>query len=240
MVFMKRLLVFGYLFLAFCFLLTGCKTTKTGSVAEAPPVLVMENPPKTLAILPFENNSVTDPLKYVPLSKGIAAMLITDLNRAGTSIKLIEREKIQALLKEIALGQSGAIDQATAVRVGRVLGAQSIGFGSFMVLEEAVRIDLRIINVETSEVIMADSVTGNSGNFISLEQNLAKRIARSLKVAHKPENASGKSDISGALYFSIGVDAYDQGDHKTAEMMFEKAVAIDPSYRQKIRIIRGS
>ncbi len=51
---------------------------------------------KTLAILPFENNSVTDTAMYAPLAKGLSAMLITDLNTGGSTLKIIERGKIQA------------------------------------------------------------------------------------------------------------------------------------------------
>ncbi len=195
---------------------------------------VIEKVPKTLAILPFENNSVTDPEKYAPLSKGVAAMLITDLNRAGTSIKLIERTKIQTLLKEVALGQSGALDHSTAIQVGKILGAQSIAFGSFMVLENTVRMDLRIIKVETSEVIMAENVIGEKSSFITLVQDLAHQIALSLESAFSPEAASGKSDINAALYFSKGVEALDIGDGDSAQKLFEKAIAIDPSYQQQV------
>jgi TolB-like protein len=202
-------------------------------------VTTTEKAPNTLAILPFDNNSITHPEKYSPLSKGVAAMLITDLNRAGTSMKLIERTKIQSLLKEVALSQSGAIDQSTAIQVGKMLGAQSIAFGSFMVVENTVRMDLRIIKVETSELIMAEKVIGDSNNFIQLEQDLAQKIAQSLKVAFQPEMISGESSISAALYFSQGVEALDNGDHAGAKELFDKAISIDPSYKQQVENING-
>jgi len=132
---------------------------------------------QTLAIFPFENNSVTDPGPYEPLCNGLSAMLITDLKNAGTRLKVVERDKIKAVLKEIALGQSGAVDQATAIQAGKILGAQTIAFGSFMVLEGQVRIDVRIIYVETSEMILGDYVMGSRKKFMKLERQLAKKIA---------------------------------------------------------------
>lgn len=239
MIVINRPFLLWILFVAAFFLTTGCNTSHTGVSTKSVPVLVLEDPPETLAILPFENNSVTEPEKYAPLSKGMSAMLITDLNRAGTSVKLIEREKIQTLLKEIALGQSGTVDQTTAVQVGKLLGAQSIAFGAFMVLDTTVRIDLRIINVETSELILADNVTGGSSNFIRLEQDLAQRIANSLKIALKPQKTPDQSDILAALYFSQGIEAHDAGDQEKAKKMFGQAVSIDPSYRDKIQDIDG-
>ncbi len=103
--------------------------------------------PTTLAVLPFENNAVTDAQKYDPLSSGLAAMLISDLTRHGAGMTIIERQKISALLKEIALSQTGVIDEATAVKAGKMLGAQHIAFGSFMVIGPAVRLVVRIIIV---------------------------------------------------------------------------------------------
>jgi TolB-like protein len=147
----------------------GCAGAQK-SVKEETTATVYHQTPKTLAILPFENNSVTDPELYHPLTKGLSAMLITDLSNNVSTLKLIERNKVQSLLKEIALSQSGSIDKSTAIRAGKILGAQAITFGSFMVLEEQVRIDARIVKVETSEVLMAESILGRSDNFIDLER----------------------------------------------------------------------
>jgi TolB-like protein len=219
---------------------TGCATPASEVTrAETGPVAQLDQPPTTLAILPFENNAVTDSEKYEPLSKGLAAMLINDLNREGTSLKIIERTMIQSLLKEVALGQSGSVDQATAVRVGKMLGAQSIAFGSFVVLAQSARIDVRIIKVETSELIMAESVTGHIGHFMGLEQELAGKIAHSLRVALQPQAVAGKSDIAAALLFSRGLEALDNGNRAEAQRLFDQSIALDASYRQQVQGLKG-
>ncbi|MBC8463437.1 MAG: hypothetical protein H8D61_00500 [Deltaproteobacteria bacterium] len=190
--------------------------------------------PTTLAILPFENNSITEPDKYAPLSKGLAAMLITDLKKTGTSLILIERGKIQAIIKEIALGQTGSVDKSTAMKAGKILGAQSIAFGSFMVLGKNVRIDTRIVKVETSELIMSEGIDGSADNFITLERELAQKIADSLKVALKPSTGKSKSDINAAIYFSQGLDALDRGDTAEAKRLFDKCIKLDSAYKDQV------
>ncbi len=195
--------------------------------------------PETLAILPFENNSVTDPEKYQPLSKGLSAMLITDINQNQRALKVIERNKIAALLKEIALSQTGSVDESTAIRAGKILGAQSIAFGSFIVLGSSVRIDTRIINVETSELIMAESIMGSSSAFMQLERDLAQKIAKSLKIAFKLKKAATGSNIDTALYFSRGVDAFDKGNRTEAKQLFQQCINIDPSYKRQVDNIQG-
>lgn len=208
-------------------------------VKEKTAATVYDQAPKTLVILPFENNSVTDPEYYDPLTKGLSAMLITDLSNNVSTLKLIERDKIQSLLKEIALSQSGSIDKSTAIRAGKILGAQATTFGSFMVIEKQVRIDARIVKVETSEVLMAESILGRSDNFIDLERELAAKIAKSLNSTFKPKTETSTSDINAALYFSKGLAAYDNGDVAEAERMFKKSVELDAAYKEQVESITG-
>ena len=196
--------------------------------------------PKTLAIFPFENNSVTDPAQYDPLRKGLCAMLITDLNKGGSALTIIERSKIESLLKEIALGQGGSIDQSTAVQMGKILGAQSIAFGSFMVLGNQVRMDVRVIKVETSELIVSESITGSSDDFMALEARLAEKIAQSLRVAFVPTTLGSASDMDAALTFSQGLEALDQGDRAKADRLFAKTIELDPAFRSRVEAIKGA
>lgn len=204
----------------------------TASISGASPD--GKNAPTTLAILPFENNSITDPKRYAPLGKGLAAMLITDLKNAGTTLKIIERSKITAILREVAMGQTGAVDEATAIKAGKILGAQSIAFGSYMVMGSQMRIDMRIVKVETSELILSKSASGNNDDFIGLENQLAQKIAESLKVALQPVAKNSKSSIEAALSFSKGLEALDKNDQTTARKMFAKAVALDPAYQSQV------
>jgi len=192
---------------------------------------------QTLAILPFDNNSITDPEKYAPLSNGLAAMLITDLNKNDSVLKVIERNKIKSILKEIALGQLGGVDDSTAIKAGKILGAQSIGFGSFTIMGDLMRIDVRIIKVESSELVMAESVSGETQNFMALETELATKIADTLKTSLKEVPGKSKSSIDAALYFSKGLDALDKSDKKKAQKFFNKAIELDPKYKIQVQAI---
>ncbi len=196
-------------------------------------------PPKTLAIFPFENNSITDAERFAPLGKGLAAMLITDLSKTGTALKVIERENIKALIEEIAFNESGIVDESTAVRLGKMLGAQSIAFGSFMVMGNQIRIDSRIINVETSELIMAESVMGGEAEFMKLVRDLARKIAGSFKVAFRSPGAASGGSIDAALFFSKGLDALDRGNKAEAGRLFKKSVQLDPAYKKQVDNVKG-
>lgn len=231
-----KILKFVAILAVFCIAL-GCACAQRAQDKSKPARL--DRTLKTLAILPFENNSVTDPDLFAPLSKGLAAMLISDLNKSGSALKLIERNKIQSLLKEIALSQTGSVDEATAIRAGKILGAQAIAFGSFVVLGKTVRIDARIIKVETSELIMAESITGKVDNFMELERNLAQKIAHSLNLALKLTTGKAESGINAALYFSKGLDALDRNNRTEAGKLFKMSIKLDPAYKQQVDNVQG-
>lgn len=197
----------------------------------------------TLAILPFDNNSLTEPEHYAPLSNGLPAMMITDLNSAQTLLKVIERDKIRSILEEIDFHQTGSVDRETMIRAGKLLGAQSIAFGSFMVMGDQVRIDARLVKTETGEVLMAESTTGSAKQFLDLEKDLVAKIAQNLGIALKghlsKEVGKTHSDILAAVLYSRGLHAFDKGDNEAAESLFEQCIKADPDYRKRISIIKA-
>ena len=56
----------------------------------------------------------------------------------------------------------GGVDQSTAIEAGKIPGAQSIGFGSFAILDDMIRMGVRIIRVERRKLVMAESISGES------------------------------------------------------------------------------
>jgi TolB-like protein len=140
--------------------------------------------PKTVAVLYFDNN--TGRADYDPFGRGISAMLITDLS-AVSQIRIVEREKLQSVLDEQHLQQSSMFDPATAVKAGKLLGAEYLLTGAFSAVDPQMRIDTRVIRVETGEVVRTSKVQGKSDDFFSLQQKLAKELVGALPIAVSPE-----------------------------------------------------
>jgi aspartyl aminopeptidase len=44
------------------------------------------------------------------------------------------------------------VDESTRLQLGRLLQAQQMVFGSYMVIEDVVRIDLRLVDVQTGVI----------------------------------------------------------------------------------------
>jgi TolB-like protein len=99
--------------------------------------------------------------------------------------KVIERTALDKVLKEQELQVSGMVDEATAVKVGRVAGADAIVMASVVQHESASRVSVRVIDTETSETIVArgEQVSGNDiDDFEHAVDNLAITIYNEMPI----------------------------------------------------------
>lgn len=128
---------------------------------------------RRVGIVDFDNKA---PYAQNRIGDTATDIMITELTKTGKFI-VIERSKMQSLLNEQKLDQSGAIDPATAARVGKILGLQAIVTGSvsqFGLKKEATdllvtkgkrqiveaTVDVRVVDAETGQVLFADSGKG--------------------------------------------------------------------------------
>ena len=162
-------------------IITGCATT---SVREEAPPIPSVGPRLRVAVVEFENKTTYGSR----LGTAAADILVTELGKTDRFI-LIERTKLAKLFEEQKLGMTGAVDADTAARMGRVLGAAAIVTGAVtqfgvqtkgtdMLITESKQqvadavVDVRVIDVETSQILYAESGEGRAetktGTFLGL------------------------------------------------------------------------
>ena len=92
---------------------------------------VVSTPPEpgSIAVQAFVNQGDAD---FRAMAKGLAAMIIADLSKVP-GLKVLEREKVQLLVNEAKLGDSGLADKSSAVRSGRLMRAEKVVVGNFEV-----------------------------------------------------------------------------------------------------------
>ncbi len=194
---------------------------------------------KRIAVIYFDNGSDNNELSR--LRKGLADMLISDL----TKIKMLnvaERARMEEILKEQKLNNTKEFDASTASKVGKLLGVQYILTGSFFELMGSLRIDARIIDVETGKIIKSEGVDGASPTFFDLEKKLAIKIAGGLNVdMASADLGSSQGDASEAktkeslsfensLLYSDGLDFMDKGYNSKAIEAFKKVLEKNPGF----------
>lgn len=73
----------------------------------------------------------------------------------GKGVPVVERSHLVRTLEELRLGSSTLVDEETRLHVGRLAGARRMIFGGYLILDAQIRVDLRLVNVETGEVLKA-------------------------------------------------------------------------------------
>jgi curli biogenesis system outer membrane secretion channel CsgG len=73
--------------------------------------------------------------------------------QSGGACTVVERQKLDTALAELSLGSSALAAENTRLKVGRLVGARQMVFGAFQILGNQMRLDLRLVDVATGEVI---------------------------------------------------------------------------------------
>ena len=119
------------------------------AVANEKTVGQVESNPNTVAVLPLRFTGTDATL--APLERGMADLIITDLKRSP-KLTVVERDQIQAIADELALGKSGRVDRATAVRTGRIIQAGRIIQGALTQIgPKSLALSANIVSTATSE-----------------------------------------------------------------------------------------
>ena len=206
----------------------------------------------TVAILSFNNGSFgKDAKDYDGLSKGIPDFLITDMS-SNPDIRVIERDQVQKLVDEQKLVTGGQVDKETAVKVGKLLGAQHMIFGVFMTDPKGnFRIDARAVNVETGEIEHVERVDDKADNIMTSVGTLAGKLNTGMKLPARPATrrvgdatpaATGAATQAGtpaaapklpmrvAVMYGKALDMKDHGNKAGAVELFGAVLKEFPDY----------
>jgi hypothetical protein len=96
------------------------------------------------------------PWAAAPGVEPVAAYLADKLGarlHAGAGVELVERAELGAILDELALAQTGALDPATTHQAGAVLGVDAILIGTSTLLADSIDVVVRAVRVDRGTVI---------------------------------------------------------------------------------------
>jgi len=119
--------------------------------------IVIKGEKVKIGIIEFQ--SLNEEAKQDNLGKIVSEMLTTSFVNSE-SFKIIEREQLQKVIKEFQLSQSGIIDTSYAKQIGKITGADAIVTGSVIKIGSNLRLDARIIDVESGIILTAEKCTG--------------------------------------------------------------------------------
>jgi len=96
------------------------------------------------------------------MGKIVAEWFITALVQEGR-FDVIERRLLEKVIEEQKIGVSGLVDESSASKLGKVLGAKIVITGTVLEFQNVLEVNARILEVESSSIIAAENVKSTSG-----------------------------------------------------------------------------
>jgi len=201
---------------------------------------------RTIAVMPFDNNSIGKYQEQLgALGAGLASFFQYDFGKIS-SLTIVERDKIDYILEEQKLSEGGKVDQATAIKAGRILGAQLMVFGSFTQIDDKqTRVVVRAVNVETSEIVASVSDEGKP-DYFALEKSLVDKLCNELNIKLTSQDKQmidlgGTESLDAMTRYSKALQFADKYDYKNAYDYFKQAYDMDQNFaeaKRKMEIYR--
>lgn len=191
-----------------------------------------------IAVLPIHNGGSYGQSKedFDALEQGLAAMLMSEL-AANPAARVVERQQLQRLIEEQNLGASGRVEDATAARIGKLVGARYIVKGTFVDFYGDFRLDLHLVNGETGEVVKTVSERMRRDHLFDIIKAAAQRLMKEtnlppLSQGAQQQRMNRQIPTEALTFYSKGLLYQDRGDRPRAAEMFQKAIDVFPEYAE--------
>jgi eukaryotic-like serine/threonine-protein kinase len=193
---------------------------------------------RSVAVLGFQNVSGQPDQGW--LSTAISEMLSTEL-AAGEQLRMISGEDVARMKQELSLkGENSLLAKDTSERIHRNLGSDFLVLGSYTVLGEKgkqqLRLDLRLEDARNGELVASIGETGTEADLFDLLSRAGAELRGKLNVPGVSAEDAGivraslPSNPEAARLYSEGLARLRMLDALAARDFLEKAIAADPQH----------
>jgi tetratricopeptide (TPR) repeat protein len=190
-------------------------------------------PENTIAVVNFDGSRLSPDL--APIGTGFAEFTANDLSKVH-SLQVVDRLKLDVLLGELKLGQSGAVDPKTAPRVGKLVGGHQVVTGSLISSgDNQVRLDGAIVNTTDGNVDVTKSSEGDVKSFFKIEKEFVFSVLDKLGITPTAEEREAINKIPTESYIAFmaycrGLDYQQRGMFREAQGEFNTASSQDKNF----------
>jgi serine/threonine protein kinase/tetratricopeptide (TPR) repeat protein len=192
--------------------------------------------PKPIAVIPFVNQT-GDP-SYDYLSDAIPNLLITSLEQSKY-LRVLTWERMNDVLNQMGKAGVHLIDRDLGFELCRYEGIDAIVLGSFIKAGDVFATDVKLLDVDTKELLISASARGNGVQSILNNQidELSKEIARGVGLSQKTtvdltQKIASVTTNSMEAYnaYLRGREQYEKGYWLVALPSLEQAVKLDTAF----------
>ena len=193
--------------------------------------------PNTIGVSYFKDLSTDASL--IPFQKALAAMISTTLTKVS-ALKVVERLRLQSLLEEMALGQSGIVEEGSAPRVGKLLGAERMITGSLAV--GSIEVTTSVLSTSRGEVEGTKSQSIERENFFNAPGIVVMDVAEMAGLELTPAEVEAigvpiTTNVDAMQSFGMAIGAMDAGDWQGAQEFTAAAIAADPGFSSAVQMM---
>jgi TolB-like protein/Tfp pilus assembly protein PilF len=190
---------------------------------------------KSIAILPFRNLS-EDP-DNVYFSEGIAETIRTGLSQIG-ELRVISQTSVEQYRES----------SKPAREIARELGVSALLEGSIQRSNDRVRIDVRLVNGATEELVWAASFDRDLEDVFAVQNEIARGVAAELNAKLSPDEKSrlSRNETDNPKAYDLYLKAKyeyrtytNRGAHNSIKLLSE-AIQLDPEYARAYAFLANS
>ena len=188
--------------------------------------------PQTIAVFPLK--LIGGESQTAPLGKGISEMIMTDLSQIE-GLVLVERIRVQALMDEINLAQTGLMNESTSPKFGKMLGAGKMIHGTFTMSGSDLNLDVTYADVIRQDFSDPLTFSDRLKNMFLLEKDLVFKIIDEMNIVLTPEQRMRiqhipTTNLQAFMAYCMGLEMEDRGQYQNAARYYKKAVELDPNF----------
>ena len=190
----------------------------------------------SVAVMLFDNINQDPELEWMRL--GLAEMLVTDLSQSA-SLEVVPMGHVYQVLDDIERVDERVMSPDTIDQVSRRVGAGTVLVGNFMKAGDRVRIQLRVQDVGSGDILASESAEARDESTIfATVDDLSGRIKASFgleaSAAARSIEETTTSQFDAYRLYSEGVDLRRRGEFAEASGRFEASIEIDPNFAEAL------
>lgn len=184
-----------------------------------------------VSVLYFENQSSDAELGFV--SKGLTDMLITDLV-AFDGVKVVERTRLEEVLKELNFQQTKYVDKKSATKLGQVLNANYLVYGSITPAGGKLLLETRLVNAKDGAIVASARQQDERDKVFDMEQRLANELVAKIDAKLTADDSARRKvrvkDLATVVAYGKALDLSDQGKLDEAQAVIREVVSKSPTF----------
>lgn len=212
------------------------------AISQETTLVVGSIPENTIAVVKFDGSLLSP--ENAPIAAGLADFTMVDLSKVK-QLRLVERLKVELLLRELNLATSPYVDVSLAPRMGRLLGSRNVVTAKLSVSGVS---RIRIAGALINTVEASSQITSPAEAELNLKQLLRaqKAFVFDLLVFLGIETSPSERDsimveptesMAAFMAYSRGMEFLSRGMYNQAEQEFQSALLFDKGFsRAQIQV----